>query len=642
MKRWFSLLLAAVVVCAQLSGPITARAEELAPPATEAPTEEVAVEEAAEGAEASEALVCEDSVAALPEPVAAEEAAFDLFEDIAPEAEAQPAEPEPEPVEETFAARYGRVNGEEAPVYGEDGSVVAWLAGGAVVLMPEAAADGRAAVVLDSGTGVLEGAMDEAALTPLTDEEISAYMDAAVLSGPVFAYRDDPTMPLLPVPCRFPAEEPEAVIPEDAREPAEESAEDPAEESAGESAEDPAEESAEESAGESAEDPAEESAGESAEDPAEESTEAPSEESDEAEAPEVPEAAEAAPAEEMMLSEAAAEPAFTLVSGDAQLGVGDSYVIEAVDASGAALPASALDIENDSNAVSVDAETGVVTATCVGTAQINVTYAAQTQSANISVFELPGSVTLSPSKHTLGEAQQYDGLKVGFPDETAAAFTFTSSNEKVAVVNASTGEVTGVSAGKASITVETSNGRKASCAVTVVKAPQSVSLSAATLKVGAGDDSYQLTAQVPEGAFEGPLTWKSSDSDVVGVRDGRVIPFAAGSATITVNTYNGKSARCDVTVTGAPDEAAYTSQKVVLAVNDTVKPAYRMLDAQGAAAAGRPTFSVESASVEGCITLNAGTGAVKGRKAGKAVVKMTTYNGLESTVKVVVKPAVTE
>lgn len=128
--------------------------------------------------------------------------------------------------------------------------------------------------------------------------------------------------------------------------------------------------------------------------------------------------------------------------------------------------------------------------------------------------------------------------------------TWTSSNEAVATVDAS-GEVTGVTAGEATITVTTEDGGKTStCRVTVITSVTGVTLNktATTIAVGA---SETLTATVvPGNAYNKNVTWTSSDPAVATVdASGKVTGVAKGTATITVTTENGgHTATCAVEV----------------------------------------------------------------------------------------------
>ena len=147
--------------------------------------------------------------------------------------------------------------------------------------------------------------------------------------------------------------------------------------------------------------------------------------------------------------------------------------------------------------------------------------------------------------------------------------TWNSSDSSVASV--SDGRVTAVKAGSATITVTTEDGGKiATCEVKVnaktvepeVVAVTGVTLDKTSVELTEGDETT-LTATVnPDNATNKNVTWKSSDSSVATVVDGKVTAVKAGSATITVTTEDGgKTATCEVKVnakTVEPEVVAVT------------------------------------------------------------------------------------
>lgn len=136
------------------------------------------------------------------------------------------------------------------------------------------------------------------------------------------------------------------------------------------------------------------------------------------------------------------------------------------------------------------------------------------------------------------------------PDTAVTDLTWTSSKGAYATVN-ETGLVTGVADGTATITVKTSNGKKASVQVRVIdpNAPKSVKLqqtSPVTLKVGA---ELQLTpVPFPETSVT-TYNWSSNKAKVAVVdSNGLVKAKRAGTATITVRTANNKKATIKIKV----------------------------------------------------------------------------------------------
>lgn len=137
-----------------------------------------------------------------------------------------------------------------------------------------------------------------------------------------------------------------------------------------------------------------------------------------------------------------------------------------------------------------------------------------------------------------------------FPaNATDKTITYTSSNTAVAQVNQA-GVVTGISAGTSTIRATASNGKYAEVTVTVVAVPvQSISLSQTTIANLSVNSKVTLTATVlPENATNPVVEWTSSNNAVATVNGGIVTGVAAGTATISATTKDGKTATCEVTV----------------------------------------------------------------------------------------------
>ena len=130
---------------------------------------------------------------------------------------------------------------------------------------------------------------------------------------------------------------------------------------------------------------------------------------------------------------------------------------------------------------------------------------------------------------------------------------WTSSNTNVATVD-TTGKVTGVSAGSATITVKTKDGAKiATCNVTVknsVIPVTGVTLNKTALSLVTGTSESLVATISPSNATNKDVEWTSSNTNVATVdTTGKVTGVSAGSATITVKTKDGsKVATCNVTV----------------------------------------------------------------------------------------------
>ncbi len=143
---------------------------------------------------------------------------------------------------------------------------------------------------------------------------------------------------------------------------------------------------------------------------------------------------------------------------------------------------------------------------------------------------------------------------------TQRTLAFSTSDSKIAIIDA-TGRITGVKAGKATITVSVNTNKKvkATCVVTVTgkadangKIPvSSISLNAKTLSLAAKSTYALKVIYNPATTTQKSVIFTSSNKSVATVdAAGKVTAVAQGSATITVaSTVNAKlKASCAVTV----------------------------------------------------------------------------------------------
>ncbi len=209
---------------------------------------------------------------------------------------------------------------------------------------------------------------------------------------------------------------------------------------------------------------------------------------------------------------------------------------------------------------------GKVTAKSEGTTTITAeAHNGKTASCTVTVNEPAPevievtSVSLNKTSLTLeiGESETLTATVLP-SNATDKSVTWTSSDKSVVtVIN---GRITAVGAGAATITATTSNGKTASCSVTVNEpAPEiievtSVSLNKTSLTLEIGESETLTATVLPSNATDKSVTWTSSDLSVATVEDGKVTAIGSGIATITATTSNGKMAICRVTVNAAVPE----------------------------------------------------------------------------------------
>ena len=212
---------------------------------------------------------------------------------------------------------------------------------------------------------------------------------------------------------------------------------------------------------------------------------------------------------------------------------------------------------DDESIASVDNK-GNITGESVGTTYLTVS-SADGNAVAYSEITVTEKTTVSVTDISLDKSSL--DLKVGDSATLTATvspanatnknITWKSDNTSVATVN--NGKVTALKAGTATITVTTEEGNKtASCTVTVspsVITVTGVSLNKSTLDLKVGESASLTVTVLPANATNKSVTWKSDNTSVATVSNGKVTALKAGTATITVTTLDGnKTASCKVTV----------------------------------------------------------------------------------------------
>lgn len=217
--------------------------------------------------------------------------------------------------------------------------------------------------------------------------------------------------------------------------------------------------------------------------------------------------------------------------------------------------------------------------------------------------------------------------------------TWNSNDISVVTVDGN-GKITGIAAGKATVTVSSEDGQfTSSCAVTVQEQTvpaTGITLDKATLTVIVNSTGELSATVAPSNATNKNVTWSSNATTVATVVNGVVTGVSAGSATITATTENGDFAsscivtvkEADVTVTGV------TLNKTTLDIySDDVE---ELTAEVSPANATNKTVSWSSSATS--VATVSDNGVVTGISAGTATITATAANGgFSSTCTVTVK-----
>lgn len=220
---------------------------------------------------------------------------------------------------------------------------------------------------------------------------------------------------------------------------------------------------------------------------------------------------------------------------------------------------------------------------------------------------------------------------------TPANSTVTWKTSNASVVTVTNGKITGKKAGTATITA-TSGKVRATCAVTVKAAPTSVSLSKTAVSIGVGE-KFSISSIIPANTAAVTRTYSSSNSSIVRMTRtswiGEFVGVKAGTATVTVKLYNGKTAKCTVVVRNAPSRVSLNKTSMSMGVGETFTLS-AILPANTAAAVR--TYSSSNPSVVQ-MTRTDWVGTFKALKKGTAKVTVKLYNGKTATCTIYVNAA---
>ena len=227
------------------------------------------------------------------------------------------------------------------------------------------------------------------------------------------------------------------------------------------------------------------------------------------------------------------------------LGVKETYALSVKNAT----------FKSSKTSVATVSKKGVITAKRKGTAKITVMSGKKkVGTCTVTVVDAPKEVSLGMKEAAMGLKETLTLVPV-ITDKSHTTFTYTTKNNKIATVSTK-GVITAKKVGSTTVTVKTHNGKTATLKLTVKKAPSKVTVKPKSLSLEVGQTA-NLTASVPNKTASFKLTWTSGNKKIATVdENGIVTAVKAGTAKITVKTFNNKEAVCTVTVTNpAPTQA---------------------------------------------------------------------------------------
>ena len=253
----------------------------------------------------------------------------------------------------------------------------------------------------------------------------------------------------------------------------------------------------------------------------------------------------------------------------------------------------------------------------------------------VSVKKAPTSVKLSAERTVIGVGEQLQ-IQSKLSAKSAGAVQYSLWSDGAAQLDAN-GLLTAIAPGSASISASTYNDKhtKAPLEITILNAPESITLAESEITLGKGD-SKTLSYTLSENSA-GRVQFESSNPEIISVdANGKIKALAAeGSAVITARTHvEGVSAQCTVTAAPAPTALTLSAARKTIGVGEELQ-----LNVQFSPEGSSGSLKFKS-SKPGVASVDA-NGVVTAKKKGAATITATTHNGKKKTIKITVKKAPT-
>ncbi len=239
-------------------------------------------------------------------------------------------------------------------------------------------------------------------------------------------------------------------------------------------------------------------------------------------------------------------------------------------------------------------------------------------------------VTLNKDEVTLSGVGASETLEAQIiPDPTSDDPTLTWESNDDTTVKVENGKITALKKGNATITVTTSNGKTATCNVTVVIPTTNIEINSDDLVMEKGT-TENITATITPSDSDDPITWSSSDDSIVSVdENGNLKALKVGSATITA-TSGTKSATINVDVIISITSFELVSDAKITILKGNTSSIITKINPDDTTENKVITWT---SNKENIATVS-NDGVVTGKKAGTAIITGTLENGMSVEVEV--------
>lgn len=228
------------------------------------------------------------------------------------------------------------------------------------------------------------------------------------------------------------------------------------------------------------------------------------------------------------------------------------------------------------------------------------------------------------------------------PSNATTTYTWKSSNTSIASVSSS-GVVKGIKPGKATITVTTSNGKSASCVVTVNPViPTNISIpESKTIKVG---ETVSLSSTLSPSNATATITWYSTNRNIAtisssgvvkGVSEGTALIYAEASYDFGDGGWGEiMSNLCTIYVKPVPTKVEFSSSFAEVEVGNTITLSPTITPSNA-------SYTLTWSSSNTNVATVSSSGVVRGVNKGTAKITVKTDNGLSATCDIVVTKKIT-
>ena len=267
---------------------------------------------------------------------------------------------------------------------------------------------------------------------------------------------------------------------------------------------------------------------------------------------------------------------------------------------------------------------GLVTGKTVGNSMIMATSQNRYSAECLVVCQAKiTGIKINPVTANMTVGQKITLTATTSPEIVTEKVTWKSRNEDVAKVD-NNGNVTGIGKGVVEIIAQNPGGTiQASCTVTVKINPTEIRLNYSKLVLDKNSSNIpKLEATIlPDTTYvNDSIAWDSSNKNVVTVENGNLTLIGNGEAKITVNTENGLTATCDVTVQTSIISIAVSSTSKKMEVNQTAQLTATVTPADA-------TEKVQWTSSNTDVAIVNNTGLVTAKASGTVTITVKNANG---------------